>query len=206
MIAERFAPDLGGVARSAVRTASAIARLDWDVHVLAWTKTLPPGVLETIEPDDASPTAAGVTLHRLGLFSSWDFSLQHTTNVLEWLHHQFHFTVVWGHYVYPAGYMAVVFGDAPSGPTCPCRDIEYALAVLELQALDAVFNRVRDATAYLVIIRAAGVPGCRCWAAGLRWYLVNLAFLQIGRFSIGLGGKKLPVVTITRPAPWELVL
>lgn len=111
IIAERFPPDMGGVARSAVRSAAAIARLGWDVHVLAWTKTLPPGVLQTIHADSPECTIPGVTLHRLGLFSNWDFSLQHSLNVLEWLHKEFQFTGVWGHYVYPAGYMAVVFAE-----------------------------------------------------------------------------------------------
>ncbi|MEO2010172.1 MAG: glycosyltransferase [Pirellulaceae bacterium] len=112
MIAERFPPDLGGVARSACRTANAIAHLGWNVHVLAWTKSLPPGVIETFEVDDSDSSVAGVTLHRLGLFSNWDFSMQHTTNVLEWLHQQFQFSATWGHYVYPAGYMAVVFAES----------------------------------------------------------------------------------------------
>lgn len=112
LIAERFPPDLGGVARSAFRTANAIARLGWNVHVLAWTKSLPPGTLETTEASDSDGLAADVTVHRLGLFSNWDFSLQHTTNVLEWLHEEFQFSVVWGHYVYPAGYMAVVFAES----------------------------------------------------------------------------------------------
>jgi phosphatidyl-myo-inositol dimannoside synthase len=111
MIAERFPPDLGGVARSASRTAEAIARLGWDVHVLAWTKTLPPGAIERIDGTDPSGQLTGVTIHRLGLFSNWDFSLQHTTNVLEWLHQEYQFDAVWGHYIYPAGYMAVVFAE-----------------------------------------------------------------------------------------------
>ena len=111
LIAERFPPDLGGVARSASRTAAAIARLGWNVHVLAWTKTLPPGALETLGKDAPNCPVAGVTLHRVGLFSNWDFSLQHTSNVLEWLQQQNQFSVIWGHYVYPAGYMAVVFAE-----------------------------------------------------------------------------------------------
>jgi glycosyltransferase involved in cell wall biosynthesis len=117
MIADRFPPDLGGVARSASRTAHAIARLDWNVHVLAWTKTLPPGVLETVSATESDSSTAGVTLHRLGLFSNLDFSLQHTTNVLEWLHQQHTYTAIWGHYVYPAGYMAVVFGELSGIPS-----------------------------------------------------------------------------------------
>jgi glycosyltransferase involved in cell wall biosynthesis len=121
MIAERFPPDLGGVARSASRTADAIARLGWDVHVLAWTKTLAPGAIETIQIEPASASGnesqTGVTVHRLGLFSNWDFSLQHTTNVLEWLHQQYNFDAAWGHYIYPAGYMAVVFAETAGIPS-----------------------------------------------------------------------------------------
>ena len=112
LIAERFPPDLGGVARSAARTAAAMARLGWEVHVLAWTRTLPAGVLETTGPRDTEGADAGLTLHRLGLFSNWDFSLQHSWNLLESLHRRFQFSVAWGHYVYPAGYMAVVFAES----------------------------------------------------------------------------------------------
>lgn len=111
MLTERFAPDLGGVARSAARTAEAIAKQGWQVHVVAWTKTLQPGTLETEERSD------GVIVHRVGLFSNWDYSMQHTTNVLTWLHDDIGFQAVWGHYLFPAGYMAVLFAK-----TCglPC--------------------------------------------------------------------------------------
>jgi len=116
VIAERFPPDLGGVARSSFRTAAAIAKLGWDVHVLAWTKSFSPGRIETTHSAD-SDADHGVTVHRLGLFSNLDFSLQHTTNVLEWLHQRFCFSAVWGHYVYPAGYMAVVFAESNGIPS-----------------------------------------------------------------------------------------
>ncbi|MBB77213.1 MAG: glycosyl transferase family 1 [Planctomycetaceae bacterium] len=112
LIAERFPPDLGGVARSALRTAQAIAGLGWEVHVLAWTKTLPAGVLETFFPEGHDDPTRGPILHRLGLYSNWDFSLQHTWNVLEHLHGEFEFSAVWGHYLFPAGYMAVVFAES----------------------------------------------------------------------------------------------
>ena len=111
LLSERFAPDLGGVARSATRTAEALSRLGVDVHVLAWTRTLPPGELNTSETDD------GVTLHRLGLFSNWDFSMQHSLNVLEWLHAEHVFDAAWGHYVYPAGFMAVMFAESTGIPS-----------------------------------------------------------------------------------------
>jgi glycosyltransferase involved in cell wall biosynthesis len=103
MLAERFSPDLGGVSRSASRTAAAISRLGWQVHVVAWTKSLPPGAVDDAVTED------GVTVHRVGLFSNWDYSMQHTMNVLEWLHEKFVFDAVWGHYLFPAGYLAVVF-------------------------------------------------------------------------------------------------
>lgn len=111
MLSERFSPDLGGVARSASRTAAAIAKQGWLVHVVAWTRTLPPGTLETEERGDS------VVVHRIGLFSNWDYSMQHTTNVLTWLHTDVGFNAVWGHYLFPAGYMAVLFAK-----TCglPC--------------------------------------------------------------------------------------
>ena len=102
-LVERFPPDLGGVARSAHRTATAIAGLGWDVHVVAWTRTVDPGGMVT-ESDDA-----GLTVHRVGLFSNWDYSMQHSLNVLQWLHETHTFTAVWGHYLFPAGYLAVLF-------------------------------------------------------------------------------------------------
>lgn len=101
MIVERFPPDLGGVARSASRTAAAIRRLGWEVHVLAWTRTLEPGALNVVETED------GLIVHQVGLFSNWDFSMQHSYNLVEWLQERHQFSVVWGHYLYPAGYFAV---------------------------------------------------------------------------------------------------
>lgn len=115
MLTERFAPDLGGVARSAFRTANALSRLGVDVHVLAWTRTLQPGELSS--STEASHSVGGITVHRLGLFSNWDFSMQHTSNVLEWLHEQHDFDGVWGHYVYPAGFMAVLFAETAGLPS-----------------------------------------------------------------------------------------
>ncbi|MCA9070532.1 MAG: glycosyltransferase, partial [Planctomycetaceae bacterium] len=129
LIAERFPPDLGGVSRSAFRTARAIAALGWQVHVLAWTKSLAPGTIETsIDEDKEDNIQPGrMAVHRLGLFSNWDFSLQHSLNVLEWLHEKFQFNLVWGHYVYPAGYLAVVFGESigiPSTVSARGNDID----------------------------------------------------------------------------------
>ena len=111
LLTERFPPDLGGVARSASRTSAAIVRLGWQVHVVAWTKSLAPGTLES------TVNSEGVNVHRIGLFSNWDFSMQHTSNMLDWLHGEFSFSAVWGHYLFPAGYLAVVFARSVGLPS-----------------------------------------------------------------------------------------
>lgn len=120
LITERFPPDIGGVARSSARTAAALARLcrgeRADVDVLAWTRALPPGALESSDAGAVQPGARGVLLHRLGLFSSWDLSLQHTLNVLESLHSERGYSAVWGHYLFPAGFLAVLFAELTGLP------------------------------------------------------------------------------------------
>lgn len=114
LLSERFAPDLGGVARSATRTAAALAALGVRVDVLAWTRQLPPGALETTGTEDSRP---GITSHRLGLFGEWDLSLQHTLNVLDWLQERERFDAVWGHYLFPAGFAAVWFAESAGLPS-----------------------------------------------------------------------------------------
>jgi phosphatidyl-myo-inositol dimannoside synthase len=111
-IAERFPPDLGGLARSSHRTAMSLSKLGVDVQVIAWTKSLPPGSLETQEPSSTQ----GYTLHRLGLFSNWDLSLQHSLNVLNTFHREQAYDWVWGHYLFPAGFFAVMFAQSHQLP------------------------------------------------------------------------------------------
>lgn len=160
MLSERFAPDLGGVARSAARTAEAIAKLGWHVHVVAWTKTLPPGTLET---SDSSDGAVDVTVHRIGLFANWDYSLQHTTNVLNWLHEQFTFNAVWGHYLFPAGYMAVLFAKScrlPSTVSARGNDVDrlmfppgdFARLLWTVQQADVVSSVSQDLAAKIRVL------------------------------------------------------
>jgi glycosyltransferase involved in cell wall biosynthesis len=98
------------VARSARRIAAAIQGQGVATHVFSWTRTLPAGQLVTV--DDA-----GVMVHRMGLFSSWDLSMQHALNVLEWLDGRERFDLVWGHYVYPAGFLAVWFAEQRRRPS-----------------------------------------------------------------------------------------
>lgn len=116
MLAERFPPEIGGSARSAARTAAALAALGVEVDVLCWTRRLPSGAMETAD-SAANGLHAGITLHRLGLYANWDLSLQHTLNVLEWLHETRKFDCVWGHYLYPAGFLAVLFAKS-AGLAC----------------------------------------------------------------------------------------
>lgn len=114
-ITERFPPDLGGVASSSRRIASALADGGIEVHVFGWTKTLQPGQLITEEFEVSNGKV--INVHRLGLFGNFDFSLQYTFNILEWLHQQNHFDAVWGHYVYPSGFAAVTFAELQKLPS-----------------------------------------------------------------------------------------
>ncbi len=100
-VAERFPPDIGGVARSAERTPRALVRLGVGVDVLTLTRSQPPGALTTTEQE-------GVTVHRLGAFANLDLSMQHAMNLVEWLHEKRSYDFVWGHFLYPAGFLAVM--------------------------------------------------------------------------------------------------
>jgi phosphatidylinositol alpha-1,6-mannosyltransferase len=102
IIAERFPPDLGGVARSAERTSASLCTLGLEVDVLSLTRSLAPGALETTGRE-------GVVVHRLGAFSHADLSLQHAFNVVQWLERERHYRLLWGHYLFPAGFAAVLY-------------------------------------------------------------------------------------------------
>jgi glycosyltransferase involved in cell wall biosynthesis len=116
LITERFAPDLGGVARSAARTAAAIARLGVEVHVLAWTRMLPAGQFESRVLHENTPSRKGVVVHRLGLFANLDYSLQYSMTLIESLHRRELLDGVWGHYLFPAGFLAVLFAGTVGIP------------------------------------------------------------------------------------------
>lgn len=87
-----------------------MSRIGLTVEVLAWTRRLPAGALETISIPPA-------VVHRVGLFSQWDMSLQHTMNILEWLHGRAAYHRIWGHYLYPAGFAAVLFAETVGLPS-----------------------------------------------------------------------------------------
>ena len=124
ILSERFPPDIGGVARSASRTAKQINRLGYQCDVFTWTRTLPPGQLES---KPVTVDGASMTVHRLGLFGNFDFSMQHTMNCVEWLHAEYPFDTVWGHYLYPSGFMAVMLSgmlDLPVTVSARGNDID----------------------------------------------------------------------------------
>ena len=102
MICERFPPEVGGLACSGGRIASSLQRIGCEVHVLAWSRNMPPGFVK-------SELAEGVVVHRMGRFSNWDLTLQHSLNVMESLHDEHSFDLTWGHYLQVAGFLAVIF-------------------------------------------------------------------------------------------------
>ena len=115
-ICDRFAPDLGGVARSAARTAAALAGMGIEVRVLAWTRALPAARVETRLAIAPSATTARVVVSRVGLFANLDSSLQHGLGLLESWHRETPFRAAWGHYLLPAGFLAVLFGELAGIP------------------------------------------------------------------------------------------
>ncbi len=110
-LTERFPPDIGGLARSSSRIAGTLGLLGHEVHVVAWTRQLPPGTAASEISGEG-----GEMLHRLGLFAAADTTLQHTSLFLEDLHARSPLDLIWGHYLHPAGFAAVLFGRAQRIP------------------------------------------------------------------------------------------
>jgi L-malate glycosyltransferase len=98
-LTERYPPDLGGVASSSARISTALTSLGLDLDVVAWTRSLQPGVVSQ---------ADGIT--RIGRFREWDNTMPHTLNLFDWLLTTRHYNAIWGHYLSPAGFLAVWYG------------------------------------------------------------------------------------------------
>ncbi len=105
LLAERYPPDIGGLARSAGRITAAITEQLEAVDVVVWSRFIAPGEV-VAEPGES---VAGVRVYRVGLYRHWDMSFIQTLNALDWLHRQHPYTAVWGHYLFPAGFLAVWF-------------------------------------------------------------------------------------------------
>lgn len=127
-ITERFPPDLGGVATSAGRITHALCQLGLEVDVVTWSRYLQPG---TVLPPEVTAIATGkLRVHRLGLYRAWDMTMPHTLQVLDWLHQTHAYDVVWGHYGFPAGFLAVWFAEMhqlPSTVSARGNDIDRLL-------------------------------------------------------------------------------
>ena len=118
LLTQRYPPDVGGLAVSAQRTARSLVAAGAEVEVVAWTRTLQPGQVETTSATASSaPDSDNVTLHRVGLYHNQDLTLQHTTNFLEWRHQEVGFELVWGHYLFPPGFLAVLFAERAGLPS-----------------------------------------------------------------------------------------
>lgn len=102
-IAEKYAPDLGGVSASATRISRQLAELGHEVEVFCFTGRLHAGQV-TVE--ESMP---GLRIHRMGEARNLDFSLQLALTYLDWLHGQRPATAVWGHYLSTAGFLGAWF-------------------------------------------------------------------------------------------------
>jgi L-malate glycosyltransferase len=103
-ITERFAPDLGGVARSATRLVGTLSQLGVEVDVVTWSRYLQPG--EVLPPETRERK---IRVYSIGLYRHWDMTMPHTLNVLDWLHSCHGYDAVWGHYLFPSGFLATWF-------------------------------------------------------------------------------------------------
>ncbi len=139
-LTERFPPDIGGLASSAGRIAAALCQLGIEVDVVAWSRYLQPG--EVRSSDVARGGATGhaesqdfqivkhLKVHRVGLYRHWDMTMPHTLNVLDWLHQCRGYDAVWGHYVFPSGFLATWFAATnglPSTVSARGNDIDRAM-------------------------------------------------------------------------------
>jgi glycosyltransferase involved in cell wall biosynthesis len=106
-ITERFKPDLGGLAQSASRIAQNLCSLAAQVDVVTWSRFLQPG--EIINESLSSARESRPQIYRIGLYRHWDLTMIHTLNLLHWLQQQNSYHLIWGHYLFPAGFLAVWF-------------------------------------------------------------------------------------------------
>lgn len=121
-LTERFPPDIGGLARSAARIVASLRHLGVEVDVVTWSRYLQPGELL---PPEGEPR-----VFRLGLYRHWDMTLPHTLNALDWLHQRHSYDAIWGHYVFPAGFVGTWFAQQQQIPhivSARGNDIDRAL-------------------------------------------------------------------------------
>jgi L-malate glycosyltransferase len=121
-ITERFTPDVGGLARSATRLVNTLCSLDIKIDVVTWSRYLQPG--EVLPPESLE---ANFCVYRIGLYRHWDMTMPHTLNVLDWLYETRGYDAIWGHYLFPSGFLAAWFAalkDIPSTVSARGNDID----------------------------------------------------------------------------------
>ncbi|MEA5582951.1 glycosyltransferase [Nodularia harveyana UHCC-0300] len=111
LITERFAPDLGGLASSATRLVTTLCELGLEVDVVTWSRYLQPG--EVLPPESVD---AKYRVYRIGLYRHWDMTMPHTLNFLDWLQESRGYDAVWGHYLFPSGFLATWFAGLKKIP------------------------------------------------------------------------------------------
>jgi glycosyltransferase involved in cell wall biosynthesis len=102
-ITEHFPPSLGGVSVSANRTVGTLCDLGVQVDVIAWTRALQPGVVESVPGNPR--------VFRVGRYREWDNTFPHAMNLCDWLYSVAPYDCIWGHYLAPAGFFAVWLGS-----------------------------------------------------------------------------------------------
>jgi glycosyltransferase involved in cell wall biosynthesis len=108
-ITEHFPPALGGVAVSANRIVMALSGLGFQVDVIAWTRALQPGVVES--------SGENPRVFRTGRYREWDTTFPHTVNLCDWLYDTAPYDRIWGHYLAPAGFFAAWLGRLKGTPS-----------------------------------------------------------------------------------------
>lgn len=114
-ITERFAPDIGGLASSAFRITNVLCQLGIKVDILTWSKSLQPG--DVLLPDPSAEQFQEPQLYRVGRYRHWDMTMPHTLNLLKWLHQKHQYNAVWGHYLFPSGFLAAWFAELNGLPS-----------------------------------------------------------------------------------------
>lgn len=82
------------------------------VDVIAWSRQLPAGKME-----EQPQLTEQLRLFRLGLYKQWDMTMSFTLTVLDWLQQQKPYDAVWGHYLFPAGFLATWFAGLNNIPS-----------------------------------------------------------------------------------------
>ena len=73
------------------------------MDVISWNRFTPAAKMQQFA------AAEGVRLFVVGQYRQWDMTMPATMNIMEWLYETEQYDLVWGHYLFPAGFLAVWF-------------------------------------------------------------------------------------------------